>query len=329
MDKTQAAMLDKQDDRSLNEKLVSIIGSLQIFYAPILVGMVSLLYSMHYPTQDVLLFSALGFSGLVLTIQFMRVGFWVAFALQIAFFVYMLEVESFLDVKQVLFSVAMVTASVVGLLYQEIDNEIETASPQQVQNEAAIVARIEKEEQRAELLYTQLQGLMERTQNLAMEREELIIEQGRLKAKVAQLVNEKEVQRIDVSHALEQAKNELAHMQKQFEQIAFDAETHKIHPAEAKYRQLRTQFEEKSKTLDETRKQLFYAEEQQQLLEKKLQEPSEEVLSLSKQVALLEECSLAMEKLHRKELESYEQLVEECFRQINASNSTKSHDHLV
>ncbi len=95
----------------------------------------------------------------------------------------------------------------------------------------------------------------------------------------------------------------------------------------AKYKQLRQQFAEKSEVLDSTRKQLFQAEQQVVLLQKQLAEPAEDSVLLTKEIAVLEECQHQMEKLYKKEIEAYEQLVEVLFQQINASTASVSHDH--
>lgn len=93
-------------------------------------------------------------------------------------------------------------------------------------------------------------------------------------------------------------------------------------PMDAKHRQLREQFEAKSQVLDQTRKDLFFAQEEVEILKRSFFElqaksPSEEEKFLQNSLA---EASRELEKLskaHSEELQEYETIIHDLFQQIS------------
>lgn len=119
----------------------------------------------------------------------------------------------------------------------------------------------------------------------------------------------------------EETENEIASLIDKMRELAERKEPKKsLEPFEAMYSQLKGQFEEKTKVLEATRKELFLAEEQIEVLKRTLelevQVPSQIERALSYQLAEtnknLEELYLA----HQDELMGYEQVIQGLLSQI-------------
>lgn len=88
---------------------------------------------------------------------------------------------------------------------------------------------------------------------------------------------------------------------------------------EAMFRQLKAQFDEKSKTLDNTRKELFSAQEEVAVLQKQLednQEPTQEERRLMQELVAKEDSIDALKRAHDEELLGYEGVIQGLLNQL-------------
>lgn len=98
---------------------------------------------------------------------------------------------------------------------------------------------------------------------------------------------------------------------------------------DAKYRQLKEQFGSKSEVLDQTRKELFFAQEEIEVLKRSLvelesQAPTEAERILQGSLVKAGEEIHKLIEAHKKELHEYEDVIQELFQQLSAIQSSNS-----
>jgi len=138
---------------------------------------------------------------------------------------------------------------------------------------------------------------------------------GVLEAEKSDLLEDKVQQEADIAKLLD----DLLEMG-----ARYDAAVNKkapLQPFEAMYKQLKGQFDEKSVILDQTRKELFHAQEEVEVLKRRLEFeqdcPSDAEKALHLQLKATTEKLDSLEKKHEEELVGYEEVIGRLLQQLN------------
>lgn len=297
---------------------------------PLFVFIIAFLH--HHYFQDATissLFAAAALFSLILVSSFDKMGLYIAAGLQLAFVAFV-HLQSPIDLwHQLCFSLSLMltlfatyyaecevieepvkaTSEVTDekvRLWQELFNarqEIKSLYQQKQEQEAEIALKIgaisREKEQEALLLKHHLEALLVDKLQIVKQLEEA----------------EADIRRL-IGHMQEMAEAN-AELKKKIEE-APTGET--LLSPDALYRQLRLQFEEKSRVLDETRKELFMAQEKVEVLHRQVNDLNGPTDDEKRLVALLKEAELkmdALQKAHDEELIGHEEVIKGLLIQLH------------
>jgi hypothetical protein len=281
--------------------------------------------------------------SLIFVATFDKVGLYIATFLQVAFIGWVQLTSPFELWHQLFFS-----ASLMLSLFATYLNELEVPQETKEVPSTALTEQTPLTEQK-DRLWQELFDARQEIKNLYQQKQEIEAERA---AKFQEVCSEKDEKLLFLQHHLEATlidkhqiikqrdtaeediKKLLGHMHEMAVSIEDLKNQSKIQPCpeipdvktgdNALYRQLKQQFEEKSRVLDETRKELFLAQEKIEVQRLELgdfHESSEEVKHLMQLLKQADSNLEAQKKAHEEELIGYEEVIQGLLHQLNDKQS--------
>jgi hypothetical protein len=305
----------KISPRRWKEKLYRILDGV---IGPVFCMTAAFLYARYSASLDGgFLFALIGFVSFLITVFFGLASFYITIPLQIIIGISQVMFDFVPVVEQLVFSTSFMIGLSVTYLgigsYKKTKVKMQAVQRQKEQ-EHPLQKLYQEQLHRADELSKQLhQTLVE-----MMKKEE---ESSRHLLRIQTLEQDLDVAKNEtiqaILHECEQVSRAEQEIQDTLIENTVEALQHEpVLPFEAKYLQLRSQFEEKSRILRDTRKELFQANERAELLQRKLDElavqaPTEQETRLMQELQKLEASKAAMQKNYEQVLISYEQLIQQ------------------
>lgn len=323
-------------------KVKLVYYTLEHLLGPVLVFLTCYLHHLYFADDFVSSFFA-GFSlvSLLMVMALEKLGLICAAFVQLVFLGWVALAGPQELMQQILFSASLAISLVATYINLDAKEETVPTVPQAVEQKDKLWQELFDARQEIKDLYQQKQELAasfeDKLLHACREREEKILfMQHHLEAIMldkAQLIEAKDACEEDIKKLIDNMHEmalrlEQSKQQKVAPQVASTtdvsepevaSEDKKQAPYEAMYRQLKMQFAEKSEMLNQTRKELFSLQDQQERLLRQLQEPSgptEEEKELMKQLAKADKRLESLKKKHSEELIGYEEVIKGLLAQL-------------
>jgi septal ring factor EnvC (AmiA/AmiB activator) len=303
--------------KAFSSEFESLLGPLSVF----LVCYLHHLYFAHNIISSA--FIASGLLSLVSVHAFRRTGLIISGLAQLAFLVWTAFDSTGMFLEQAIFSTSLLVALIASFTNQTPAEEKESGKEleellsqkqqlwQQLFDARQEITSLYPHKLEKEQLQVELVAIQEKMQLVEHQLEASLLEKE-------EIANEKLSAERDIAKLLD-------HMREMAERPPLIQEKSTV---DGKYRQLREQFDSKAQVLDQTRKELFFAQEEIEVLRRSFTElqskaPSEEEKLLQ---GALAEASRELEKVaktHEEELREYEGVIHELFQQLASLQSNK------
>lgn len=262
--------------RVFTQELEELIGPLLVF----LICMFHHLYFGHQIVSSI--FMLTGLLSLVAVHAFKAFGLSIASVFQLLFLGWVALDTHELFIAQSVFSVSLLVG-----LYATLEN--------------MKTAEVQPQEVRKDRLWQDLFEARKEITSLYQEKELLECKLSVLEQEKQQFVEDRDLREQDIAKLC----NNMREM----------AEREQVSP-DARYQQLREQFQDKSKVLDDTRRELFVANEELQVLKRTLEEREYDAPDARLLLAQYTAQEEALKRAHEQEIAGYEHMIEKLLQEL-------------
>lgn len=307
--------------------LLLLFKEVELLVCPLIVFCIGYLHHVYF-SYDLLspIFVVCSLLSTLLVLAYNRPGFIASSVLQVGLLLYVLFDDPALFLEQAIFSLSVLTALAATLLSRQ---DTVTTKPKTALTLAEQKDKLWQElfDARKEItaLYSQKEELEAKVAAVAKEHVDKIeLLQHQLEAAHAEKSYLQEEQ-LETENEIQILVDKMRDMAERSAVTVVDQPKKALEPFEAMYKQLKEQFEEKGKVLDTTRKELFLAQEEIEVLTRTLalevQVPSQIEKALTEQLSKTNQALEELQKKHSDELMGYEEVIQRLLQQLNQVNS--------
>lgn len=308
--------------------LMLLFKEVELLVCPLIVFCIGYLHHVYF-SYDLIspIFVVCSLLSTLLVLAYNRPGFIVSSVLQVGLLLYVLFDEPSLFLEQTAFSLSVVTALAATLLSRQ--DAAVSMKPKSTLTLAEQKDKLWQElfEARKEItaLYSQKEELEAKIAEISKQHcDAAALLEHKIQAIHTEktfLMQEQEETETDIAVLLDKMR-EMAERQAEVPKRALE-------PFEAMYKQLKAQFEDKTQVLNATRKELFSAQEEIEVLKRTLQlevqVPSQMEKALSEQLKATNKALEEMQQKHADELTGYEEVIQGLLAQLSSPKASGSH----